>query len=135
MKLVGLLTSATRQWYAYSWCMGVPSSLRRQVYVRSHGRCEQCGTRLTADWQAHHRKPRRMGGRAKNRHVNTLANLVALCPDCHMKIESHRRWALDRGLLLHEHDNPETVPIIVMGRRRVLLGEVYMAVGVGTETG
>jgi hypothetical protein len=66
-----------------------------------------------------------MGGRAKNRHVNTIANLLALCPDCHARIESQRAWAYQCGYLLYESDDPDVATVLVMGRRRVVLAETY----------
>ncbi|MGZ4170561.1 MAG: HNH endonuclease [Solirubrobacteraceae bacterium] len=54
--------------------------LRQKVLVRADGRCERCGGVAT---DAHHVVARVDGGR------DSLANLVALCSDCHQ--QEHRR--------------------------------------------
>jgi 5-methylcytosine-specific restriction protein A len=49
--------------------------------------------------QVHHRRPRGKGGTwlASSR---SPANLLAVCDQCHLRIESERTWAFEQGLLL-----------------------------------
>lgn len=72
------------------------------VKARSGLRCERCG--CSTKWggsQVHHRLPRRAGGTSRVE-VNSPANLLNLCRECHTHIESNRTEAYVNGWLLHE---------------------------------
>lgn len=47
--------------------------------------------------------------------VNTPANLVLLCRDCHAEVESHRQQALTDGWLLHSTASPAQQPVHIRG--------------------
>lgn len=102
-----------------------PSRRTRDLVLRrSRGRCERCSI-LVDTWHVHHRKPRRMGGRGRNSDINAPANLMILCTSCHSHIESQRDDAIAWGYLIRETDDPAKVPVLVGGRRWVLLAGEY----------
>lgn len=85
---------------------------RQVILKRSYGWCEVCNKRPTA--HLHHRKPRRMGGRsgAGRDDVNRPSNGLALCVECHDRIETKSRRQSGRdGLLLRDGQNPRTTPL------------------------
>lgn len=89
---------------------------RAAVTSRSAGYCEAgipgtCGGRGEA---VHHRNPRGMGG-TRVRRVNAPCNLLHLCTPCHLYVESHRAWALARGLLLLDSEDAATTPVRLGG--------------------
>ncbi len=90
---------------------GFPPAVKREIFDRSGGRCEVgaagCTLRATA---FHHRRPRAAGG-TRRPDTNSAANGLAVCDACHRFIESHRTWALARGFLLRQTDDPATVPV------------------------
>jgi 5-methylcytosine-specific restriction endonuclease McrA len=71
--------------------------------------------------QVHHRKPRKMGGRADRLRTNAPSNLITLCEPHHTWVESHRKQAYDTGLLVREHDDPSRIPL-----RHALYGPVFL---------
>lgn len=82
---------------------------KKVVIGRSGGRCERCRKAWGRD--VHHRKPRGMGG-TKDVLVNSPANLVHLCRDCHAWVESHSRLAYEQGWKIrHGIQAAEEVPI------------------------
>lgn len=93
----------------------VPAPVREALFQRAERRCEVCRDQLRlAGWNAHHRKPRGMGGSlAPDRH--SLSNLLAVCgtgtSGCHGQIEAHRAWAYSMGLLVRRTDDPAVVPV------------------------
>jgi len=111
---------------------GPSNATRRIVYRRSHNRCEMCTVQVSSG-HIHHRKPRRMGGRKKNKYINEPENLLLLCEKCHMTVESNRKTAVDNGFLLRESDDPAVSPVFVGSRRWVLLsGESYLPAPAGS---
>lgn len=88
--------------------------VKRAIRKRAGFQCEVCTTQLgpTGEHMAHihHRRPRGMGG-STDPMTGHVTNGLLLCPTCHVKIESHRDWALDRGFLVHQGQNPATVPV------------------------
>lgn len=84
------------------------------VLERDRWRCVVCSEcldgRRGVDYAIHHRRPRRMGGDERPE-TNLPANLVALCTDCHLWVESRRSEAAEMGLLLHANDNPSEHPV------------------------
>lgn len=97
---------------------GPDKATRDLVLDRDHG-CVVCG-HGPYGLQVHHRKPRRMGGRS-DASINSPANLVSVCRDDHQRLESSRSDALEAGLLLREHEDPEQVPMLHHGFGAVFL--------------
>ena len=100
---------------------GFPPKVRQLILDRAGGMCEGmvsdgCVSRVA---HTHHRKPRGMGS-TKRRDVNSAANGLGLCADCHEFVESHRAYARDRGLLISALSDvaPSCVPV---WRRGVLV--------------
>lgn len=76
-------------YYGASW-----QRARRQTRLRD-GNCQDCGITPSALGKAldvHHLVPFRAFGVERHREANDLANLVALCPPCHMRWE----WTANR---------------------------------------
>lgn len=92
-----------------------PTRLQRNaVHRRSGGRCEVCALDLTSGGgQIHHRKPRGMGG-TKDPAINSPANLIHVCPDCHRAIEANRTHAYQAGLLVRATHDPAATPVVTI---------------------
>jgi 5-methylcytosine-specific restriction endonuclease McrA len=91
----------------------VPDAVRQLVYRRAGNCCESCGTPLrTAARHLHHRRPRGMGG-TRPELTHRASNLLALCPDCHVLVETYRTQALDAGLLVRQGAHPDRVPVLL----------------------
>lgn len=88
--------------------------LRADLLTRCLGLCEFCGLPLNADWQAHHRRPRAMGG-SRLADTNTIVNLLAVHPACHVRIESQRENSLRDGHLVRQGQDPATTPVLIRG--------------------
>lgn len=86
----------------------IPQGVRDALAARSGGVCERCGRERAT--QAHHRRPRAMGG-SRDGHTNTLANLLHLGDSCHEWVESYRAEATRNGWLVRQGYNPETYPV------------------------
>lgn len=87
-----------------------PSNVtRRTVLERARGRCEICCGKVGA---IHHRRPRGAGGTSLS-WVNQPANLVALCTDCHLAVESNRDAAMGAGLLLPYSAEDASAPVVL----------------------
>lgn len=70
--------------------------------------------------QIHHRRPRGLGGTSRP-NANSPANLILLCSGCHRLVESLRKEALDRGLLLPQSvEEPSAAPLVWHGRTVLL---------------
>lgn len=91
---------------------GFSAAVRTTIRQRADGYCEKCGTRRGI--QAHHRRPRGMGG-SKLDDTNTASNALLLCGDCHADIESNRDTAINRGWLVPQHHNPADIPVFYRG--------------------
>lgn len=97
---------------------GPTQTTRDMVWTRAGGRCEVCGGSLAGvtGFSVHHRHPRRMGG-SRRPELNTAANLLVVCGSgttgCHGRIESNRERAHEDGLLLHDGESPERVPVMI----------------------
>lgn len=81
----------------------------------------------------HHRRPRGMGG-TRRVNVDSYAALVNTCghgtTGCHGWAETHRTWALERGLLVPNNGSgdavdPAAVHLVLPSGRRVLLDPDY----------
>lgn len=100
----------------------VAPGLRAALWIRSQGLCESCGQPLPEKgWHAHHRL------RAAHGRLDTLPNLVALHPLCHVNAPQavHQRtgWAKDRGLLVKSTEDPAVMPLTLANGRRVWLSD------------
>lgn len=97
-----------------------PTPAQRLVVVsRAGSACERCSEPWTG-LQVHHRLPRGMGGSSLPE-INSPANLLLLCPDCHGWVESNRTDAYTAGWLVHRGLDPAAVPVTVHGYGPVLL--------------
>jgi 5-methylcytosine-specific restriction endonuclease McrA len=56
---------------------GVKDRLRRELFEREEGVCQDCGEPVGGSFHAHHDVPQAIGG------SNDLENLRLLCEDCH----------------------------------------------------
>lgn len=84
---------------------------RRMLMERCASVCEKCGHQKATE--AHHRKPRGMGGTMLT-DKHQLSNLLALCTTCHTWVESERNKArLYHGWLVDQHQDPRTVPALI----------------------
>lgn len=92
---------------------GPSADVRRMVVARARWACERCGHSILSSKGSdiHHRKPRRMGG-TSDPAINSPANLVLLCRDCHRDIESNRLLAARSGWLVSAALDPEMIPLI-----------------------
>ena len=78
------------------------------ILKRARGKCEICGVSCI-NGQIHHRRPRGMGG-SKSASTGSAANGVLLHPACHLKVETNRNEALNRGWLVRQGNDPEVEP-------------------------
>lgn len=82
------------------------------VRWRDRDRCRRCGA---AGEQIHHRRPRGAGG-TKDPAINATGNLVLVCQECHLWIETHRTDAMAQGWLVSRYGpGPASIPITVRG--------------------
>jgi 5-methylcytosine-specific restriction protein A len=102
--------------------LGFSPLVRYQIDERSNSFCERCGC-LALNGQAHHRRPRGMGG-SRNPETNQAGNALWLCTTfdsvdggdgCHEWVESHRSEALEFGWLVPQHRTPSEVPVLRRG--------------------
>lgn len=85
-------------------------ALRAQLWWRSEGYCERCGTNIEQhDFAAHHRKLRSQGGK------DDIQNLVAVCHQCHnlgtKSIHLNPKHSYLTGWMVHGWDDPANVVI------------------------
>lgn len=86
------------------------------VRGRAMDACERCGLAVSMDGcQVHHRQPRGAGG-SRNPEINSPANLLLLCSECHTWVESNRTTSYEQGWLVHRGHNPEKCPVWLAGR-------------------
>jgi 5-methylcytosine-specific restriction protein A len=78
------------------------------VLRRAQEMCERCGCPRVE--QIHHRKPRGAGG-TRDPLINSPANLLALCADCHREVERDRTVSYEQGWLVHRYADPTTTPV------------------------
>jgi 5-methylcytosine-specific restriction protein A len=93
--------------------LGFSPLVRYQIAERSNEWCERCGG-IALDGQAHHRRPRAMGG-SRNPETNQSANALWLCQPCHEHVESNRAEALKFGHLVPQSRIPAEVPVLRRG--------------------
>lgn len=78
--------------------------------------CERCGAAVSqGGCQVHHRKPRGSGG-SSDPEINSPANLLLLCPTCHLQVERDRSVAYEQGWLVRREHDPEKTPVWLAGR-------------------
>lgn len=83
---------------------GPSPAVRAMVLERDGYRCLRCNMDCNiTGGEIHHRCPRRMGG-SKHPLINSPANLVLLCPACHLWVERNRTAAAISGWLLSNAD-------------------------------
>lgn len=88
------------------------------VLERANHCCERCGRARPE--QIHHRKPRGAGG-SRDPAINSPSNLLALCSQCHVEVESDRTKAYEQGWLVHRENDPAVVPVWLAFRGYSLL--------------
>lgn len=91
---------------------GFTPTVRGIIVVRADRICEVCGLHLGTD--AHHRRPRGMGG-TKRVETNQPSAALWVCRDCHQRIEEHRTEALTYGWLVRQTDDPADIPVLYRG--------------------
>lgn len=102
--------------------------VRGQLIARSGGLCEVSGQPLDPDtFDVHHRRNKGMGGTSRP-DVHDLDNLLALLPFVHNlspdSVHGNPAWSRPRGYLLRKDtEHPGMVPVLIHGRRWVLLGK------------
>lgn len=111
--------------------MSTMSTLRRRIYERANGVCELSGRPLPGGldgpWEAHHRRPKGMGGTSRP-NTDTVGNLLALHPRVHNMAPDSVHLMPERarasGWLVSKHeDDPASIPVILWTGHVVLLGE------------
>ena len=100
---------------------------RQAVIDRDQRRCVRCSAPMV---HIHHRRPRGMGGSKHDPLINSPANLVCLCIECHEWIERHRAASYDTGWLVHRRDDPASIPLIVRDYE-IYLDDDFQATPVG----
>lgn len=113
-------TTAARKPLAVSRPKPVAAELRAGLLDRCGWLCESCGQLLPEKgWHAHHRL------RVAHGRIDSLSNLVALHPLCHVNAPGsvHREtgWALKRGLLVRSTAVPAQEPLWLPDGHRVWL--------------
>ena len=66
----------------------IPLSIRKRLYIKARGRCENCNTNKKLD--VHHIIPRKQGG------CNSIHNLRLFCKDCHNNLGISNRMVEGR---------------------------------------
>lgn len=85
-----------------------PTRATVRVVVERDGVCLRC--RRAEIEQIHHRQPRGLGG-TRNPDINSPANLISLCAECHHYIEINRVKSRLAGWLVSHWDDPKEIPI------------------------
>ena len=103
---------------------GPPDEVVDLILERAGYSCELCNIGLRdrrgEDWQAHHRRARRMGG-DRRADTNQAVNLLVLCPTCHETVERERTAAYRGGWLVRQEAKPADIPVLIGAARWVLL--------------
>jgi hypothetical protein len=90
------------------------------VLARADGSCERCLRRPPE--QLHHRKPRGSGG-SSDPAINSPANLLAVCSQCHLEIEGNRTVSKEQGWLVRFEHSPAETPVWIAGLGKVFLND------------
>lgn len=106
------------------------NEIREALWARSDGMCEISGLPLDFEtFDAHHRRPKGMGGTYRPL-TDNVANLLALLPLVHnihpKSVHLAPKWSRRRGYLLPSHWNDEAMvisPVLYRGQTWVTLDE------------
>jgi 5-methylcytosine-specific restriction protein A len=88
---------------------GPTAKVRALVYERDGYSCRRCGD-VDGPYALHHRRPRAAGG-SRREDTNLPSNLLLLCEQCHLDVESKRDVSRAFGFLVRQGDDPATVPV------------------------
>lgn len=91
---------------------GFSPQVRDVIIERGGGMCERCGA--LPGTQAHHRRPRGMGG-SKRHDTNTPANGLWACDLCHDWVERNRTEARKEGWLIRQADKASETKVLRRG--------------------
>ncbi len=95
---------------------GFSPAVRQIILDRQHNACARCCRWLLDGYtHIHHRRARGAGG-TRSPEANLPSNGLALCVQCHGRIESERRAAYRLGHLVHTYQRPCEVPVWCLGR-------------------
>lgn len=98
---------------------GFPPAVHDGIRDREGGRCARCAHPCLHDGQAHHRRPKGMGG-STAQDTNTHANGLWLCAGCHAWVHAHPGQAREEGWLVAQGRDPAAVPVRYRGTWTVL---------------
>lgn len=112
---------------------GPSRTTRETIHDRACGTtdmpaCERCGNRPYD--QIHHRRPRGAGG-SNREGTNHPSNLLALCAECHRRVEADRVEAMHSGWLVAQGADPAETPVLYRGRWVVLTNHATRPVMTG----
>jgi len=80
--------------------------LREQIFDRSMGLCDYCGTGVKPDeWHLHHRQLRSGQG------ADTPANCIVVHPACHHQIHAHPKESSIQGFIVSRYADPASTPM------------------------
>ena len=107
---------------------GFSRQVRYTIMSRGDGWCERCGGDRGVE--AHHRRPRGMGG-TQRPETNAVSAGLWLCRKCHHRIETQRAEAYEHGWLVKQTQEPVDVPVLYRGSwiRLDDLGNLHPAEG------
>lgn len=91
---------------------GPDAETRALIWERDGGRCVRCND--GSELQIHHRAARKAGG-TRRPEINSPANLILVCSDCHAKIESQRLTSAVCGFIVRYGQNPAETPVFRHG--------------------
>lgn len=106
-------------------------SIRIALWERAQGMCEITGHPLgepeSSAWEAHHRRPKGMGG-TRREDKDWLSNLLALTAFIHnggpRSVHGNPYWSRPRGYLVsNSAEWAGMVPVFLRGQRWVMLGD------------
>lgn len=94
-----------------------PDVITRNIVInRALMACERCGRAVAQDsCQIHHRRPRGAGG-SRDPLINSPANLLLVCDECHAWVEGNRTTSYEQGWLVRREHDPERSPVWLAGR-------------------
>jgi 5-methylcytosine-specific restriction protein A len=93
-----------------------------KIRLRADGFCEFCGGEETEAMQAHHRRPRGMGG-SKDEATGMPSNGLWMHYECHRTVEQNREHAIATGFIVQQHRDPKTIPVLTPGTMGVILDD------------
>jgi 5-methylcytosine-specific restriction enzyme A len=84
------------------------AAVRKTVLDRDENKCRRC--RLPAT-DVHHRRLKGRGGTRDEETAFGLANLVALCRECHHHVHMNVAESYRQGWIVHSWHDPAQIPI------------------------